>query len=126
MKRWRENQRLQQSVSPNTYRDDKEEFIITILDKHSSFLHGSTALDAFQFLNPIHSRCDSFDGGSACRKVAIYTRNNTDTEEMHTDINVQCGNRSHDPSVRTGEDDLCFRPHGHCDRSKFSRFRIKE
>jgi hypothetical protein len=24
--------------------------------------------------------------------------------------------RNHDPSVRAGEDALCLRPHGHCDR----------
>jgi hypothetical protein len=34
----------------------------------------------FQFLNPIHSRQDSSDGGSARRKAATYTQNNTNTE----------------------------------------------
>jgi hypothetical protein len=29
----------------------------------------------FNFLNPIHSRYDSLDGGSARRKVATYTQN---------------------------------------------------
>jgi hypothetical protein len=29
----------------------------------------------FQILNPIHSRQDSLDGGSARRKVATYTQN---------------------------------------------------
>jgi hypothetical protein len=34
----------------------------------------------FQFPYPIHSRQDSFDGGSACRKASTYTQNNTNTE----------------------------------------------
>jgi hypothetical protein len=34
----------------------------------------------FQFRNPIHSRYDSLDGGSARRKAATYTQNNTNTE----------------------------------------------
>jgi hypothetical protein len=33
----------------------------------------------FQFLNPIHSRLGSLDGGSGRRKAATYTRNNTHT-----------------------------------------------
>jgi hypothetical protein len=34
----------------------------------------------FQFLEPLRSRYDSLDGGSACRKAATYTQNNTGTE----------------------------------------------
>jgi hypothetical protein len=34
-------------------------------------------LPLFQFLNPIHSRWDSLDRGSARRKAATYTQNNT-------------------------------------------------
>jgi hypothetical protein len=34
----------------------------------------------FQFLNPIHSRQDTFDGGLARRKAATCTQNNTNTE----------------------------------------------
>jgi hypothetical protein len=34
----------------------------------------------FQFLNPIHSRYDSLDGGSARLKAATYTQNNKNTE----------------------------------------------
>jgi hypothetical protein len=37
-------------------------------------------LGCFQFLNPIHRRWDSLDGGSARRKAAAYTQNNTNTE----------------------------------------------
>jgi hypothetical protein len=50
-------------------------------------LHQSIALQPFvgpwplfQFLNPIYSRQYSLDGGSACRKAATYTQNNTNTE----------------------------------------------
>jgi hypothetical protein len=34
----------------------------------------------FQFFDPIYSRQDSLDGGSARRKVSTYTQNNTNTE----------------------------------------------
>jgi hypothetical protein len=34
------------------------------------------ALAFFQFLNPIQSRSDSLEGGSACRRVAAYTQGN--------------------------------------------------
>jgi hypothetical protein len=33
-----------------------------------------------------------------------------------TDSHVLSGIRSHDPSVRAGEDGSCLRPRGHCDR----------
>jgi hypothetical protein len=34
-------------------------------------------LVTFQFLNPIHSRYDPLNGGSASHKAATYTQNNT-------------------------------------------------
>jgi hypothetical protein len=34
----------------------------------------------------------------------------------HTAIDVLSGMRTHDPSVRAGEDNSCLRPRGHCDR----------
>jgi hypothetical protein len=34
----------------------------------------------FQFLDPIHSRQDSLDGGSYRCKASTYTQNNTNTE----------------------------------------------
>jgi hypothetical protein len=49
------------------------------------------------------------DGGSARRKAATYTQNNTN-------IHASSGIQTHDPSVRAGEDSSCLRPHGHCDR----------
>jgi hypothetical protein len=61
----------------------------------------------FQFLNSIHSRQDSLDGGSARRKAAIYTQNNAST-----DIHVRRWIRTHDPSVRACEDRSCLRPRG--------------
>jgi hypothetical protein len=56
------------------------------------------------------------DRGSARRKAATYTQNNTDAEWTHTDIHASSGIRAHDPSVREGEDGLWLRPRGHCDR----------
>jgi hypothetical protein len=38
------------------------------------------------------------------------------TDYTHTDIHSSSGIRTQDPSVRAGEDGLCFRPRGHCDR----------
>jgi hypothetical protein len=35
---------------------------------------------------------------------------------MHTGIHASCGIRTHDPSVRAGEDSSCLIPHGHCER----------
>jgi hypothetical protein len=37
----------------------------------------------FQFRNPIHSRYDSLDGGSARSKAATYTQNNTNRINAH-------------------------------------------
>jgi hypothetical protein len=37
---------------------------------------------------------------------------------MHTDIHALSGIRTHDPSVRGSEDNLCLRPRGHCDWHK--------
>jgi hypothetical protein len=69
----------------------------------------------FRFLNPIHSRYDSLDGGSARHKAATYTQNNTNTEETHTDINALSGIQTQDTSVRASQDSPCLRPRGHCD-----------
>jgi hypothetical protein len=44
----------------------------------------------------------------------LRTKNNTDT--INADIHALSGMRTHDPSVRRGEDSLCLRPCGHCDR----------
>jgi hypothetical protein len=41
------------------------------------------ALAAFQLLNPIHSRQDSLDGGSARHKDSTYTQNNTNRIKAH-------------------------------------------
>jgi hypothetical protein len=39
-------------------------------------------LQLFQFLNPILSRQNSLDGGSACRKAATYTQNKSTQTSM--------------------------------------------
>jgi hypothetical protein len=38
------------------------------------------------------------------------------TQNKHIRIHTLSGIRTHDPSVRAGEDILCLRPHGHCHR----------
>jgi hypothetical protein len=57
----------------------------------------------FQFLNAIHSRQDSLNGGSAHRKAATYTQDSRNTEYAHTDIHALSGIRTHDPSLRVSE-----------------------
>jgi hypothetical protein len=42
----------------------------------------------FQFLNPIQSRQDSLDGGSARLETATYTPNSTNTEKTHTQASM--------------------------------------
>jgi hypothetical protein len=59
---------------------------------------------------------DSLDGGSARRKAATYTQNNTSTELTHTDIHALSGIQTQDPRVRASEDSSCLTPRGHCDR----------
>jgi hypothetical protein len=58
--------------------------VLALLHSYLSVsVYGSTALcwalAAFQFLDPIHSRQDSLDGGSARRKASNYIQN-TNTE----------------------------------------------
>jgi hypothetical protein len=63
----------------------------------------------FSFLIYIQS-VDSLDGGSARRKAATYTQNNT-----NTDIHALNGIQTYDPSVRAGADGSLLRQRGHCD-----------
>jgi hypothetical protein len=47
---------------------------------------------------------------------SLSTHGNTNTEETRTDIHASSRIRAYDPSIQTGEDILCLRPRGHCDR----------
>jgi hypothetical protein len=53
--------------------------------------------------------------GSARRKAATYTQENTntDTEQTETHINASNEIRAHDPNVWTPEDISCLRSRGH-------------
>jgi hypothetical protein len=74
-------------------------------------------LVALQFLNLIHSLLQiSLDGGSTRRKAVAYTRNNSNTEQTHTDIHALSWIRTHDPKFRANEGNSCLRPRAHCDR----------
>jgi hypothetical protein len=72
----------------------------------------------FQFLDPILSRYDPLDGGSACRKASTYTQKiiKHRINAHKTDMHALSGIRTHDPSVRASEDSSCIRQRGHCDR----------
>jgi hypothetical protein len=69
----------------------------------------------FQFLNSVHSRLDSLDGGPARRKAAIYTPNNTNRINAQN-IYALSGVRTHDSRGRATENSSCLRPRGHCGR----------
>jgi hypothetical protein len=71
---------------------------------HAWLYSPSLDLGRFSFSWPLHRRHDSLKGGSASRKAATYTQNNTNTEYMQTDIHASSGIRTHDPSVWAGED----------------------
>jgi hypothetical protein len=75
----------------------------------------------FQFLNPIQSRWDSFDGGSDRRKAATDTQNNTNTEYKQIDIHASSGIRTHNPSARAGKDVSYLRLRCHCDQRYSSK-----
>jgi hypothetical protein len=49
-------------------------------------------------------------GNSPSQGRYLHTRNNTNTGKTHADIRASSGIRTHDPSVRAGEDSLCLRP----------------
>jgi hypothetical protein len=46
----------------------------------------------------------------------LPTHRTTQTQNKHTDIHASSRIRTHDPSVREGEDSSCLRPCGHCVR----------
>jgi hypothetical protein len=69
----------------------------------------------FQFLNPIRSRKDSLEGGSARRKAATYTSQHKHRIKAHVHLRYEWESK---PTIRVwaGEDSSCLRPRGHCDR----------
>jgi hypothetical protein len=46
----------------------------------------------------------------------LPTHRTTQTQNKRTDIHASGGIRTHDPSVRAGEDSTCLRPRDHCYR----------
>jgi hypothetical protein len=71
-------------------------------------------LDLGRFFTSYTQSVGLLGRGSARRKAAACTRDNT--EYTHTDIHTLGGIRTHDPSVRAGENSSCLRLSGHCDR----------
>jgi hypothetical protein len=82
----------------------------------SFFLSVSMALQPFgpwpfsQFRNPIQSLGLLGRGISASQGRYLHTG-----QHKH-DIHASSGIRTHDPSVRMGEEGSCLRPRNHCDR----------
>jgi hypothetical protein len=52
----------------------------------------------------------------------LPTHRTTQTQNKRTDIHASSEIRTHDPSVRSGEDGSCLRPRGHCDRPEPNYF----
>jgi hypothetical protein len=69
----------------------------------------------FQFLNLYTVGRTPWTGDQPVARP-LPTHRTTQTEQTHTDIHALSGIRTHDYSVRTGEDGSCLRPRGHCDR----------
>jgi hypothetical protein len=89
-----------------------------------SFIHSSMALQPFvgpwpllQFRNYFYT-----DGRTPWTSDQPVTRTLTTHRitqhriNAHTDIHALSVIRTHDPSVRAGEDGSCLRPGGHCER----------
>jgi hypothetical protein len=58
---------------------------------------------------------DSLDGRSAQRKAVTYTRQHKQKHKAYIHASSS-ESRTHDPSVRMGEDISFLRARGHCDR----------
>jgi hypothetical protein len=70
----------------------------------------------FRFLNPkTVGRTHWMGDQPVARTLPIQTQN-----KLQTNIHALSRIRTHDPSVRTGEDSSCLRPGGHCDCHNFS------
>jgi hypothetical protein len=71
----------------------------------------------FQFLDLFTQSVGLLGRGiSPSQSRYLHTQDRENIEQTHTDIHVSSGIRTHDPSVRAGEDGSCFLPRGHCDR----------
>jgi hypothetical protein len=53
----------------------------------------------FQFLDLLHCRWNSLDGGSGRHKAATCTQDSTNVEQTQTDIHASSAIQTHDPSV---------------------------
>jgi hypothetical protein len=85
------------------------------MNLHSTRIYGSLSLSlyestplwilaAFWALILYTAGRTPWTGDQPCRKAATYTQNKTNMEETHTDIHALSGIRTHDPTVRAGED----------------------
>jgi hypothetical protein len=83
-------------------------------------IYDSTALvdlgRFFSFL--IHTRSVGLFGRgiSPSQGRYLHTEQHKHRINAHTGIHASSGFRTHNPSVRAGEDSSCLRPRGHCDR----------
>jgi hypothetical protein len=73
-------------------------------------------LAAFQFLNLYTVGRTLWRAISPSQGRYLLTEQHQHKVNAHTDIYITSGIRTHDPSVRAGEDGSCLRPRGHCNR----------
>jgi hypothetical protein len=60
-----------------------------------------------------------FFGNLAVRRT-LHTQQHKQNKRTHRHIYALSGIRTHDPSIRAGEDGLCLRPRCQCDRQLIS------
>jgi hypothetical protein len=74
----------------------------------------------FQFLNLYTVGRTPWEGDQPVTRP-LPAHRTAQTQNKLTDIHASSGIRTHDPSVRAGEDGSCPRTRGHCDRHISSR-----
>jgi hypothetical protein len=75
----------------------------------------------FQFLDFLHSRYDSLDGGSVVTRPLPTHRTQTQNKRTETSMSRV----GFEPMIPAFEDSSWFTPRGHCDRPSSSTLRLK-
>jgi hypothetical protein len=109
--------------TPANHRKECSNTVFFIHSFIHSFNHSSMALQPlvgswllFQFHNPILSIGRTPWTGDQPITRPLSAHRTAQTEQMYTVIRASSGIRTHDPTVRVGEDCSCPRLCGHCNR----------
>jgi hypothetical protein len=80
-------------------------------------IYGSKALvDLSRFFSFLFLYEVGLFGRGISRSQGRYLYTEQQKRRINADIQAPSGSRTHDPSVRAGEDGSCLRPSVHCDR----------